>query len=349
MPGVNKIEFEKWNTAQKNDFRWYLERMYSPRINEWLPVLDFFKPFLDQTGKVVVEIGCGPTGGLLKFMKAKMRVGVDPLSNQFFSKGFDKINETEILFLNSFGEDVPLVNEFAHVVACIHSLSHAGNPFPVLEEAKRILKSEGELWLMDLLRNSEQCTDDHPFPFEEKDLMTWINDHKFEKILTDKIQSPDDNDEGLPVIYGIFKKKSDDIELSSTISFSKGPFEEQIFGGWYPMETADKPYRWVSGKFSAYLLREKTHHKINLEGYVDVDHFPEKMLRVSLIVRDIILGNYTFKESQSFSIKFDVPDEIPFGKVKVEGISSAVFNPSKLSGQEDNRDLAFTIHRIGFC
>lgn len=349
MQRIKKTGIEKWNIAQSNDFRWYAERMYKPRINEWLPVLDFFKPYLDQAGKVIVEIGCGPTGGMLKFMKAKMRIGVDPLSNQFYIKGFDKINETDILFLNSCGEDVPLVNEFAHVVACIHSLSHVRNPFPVLEEAERILKTGGELWVMDLLRNSAQCTGDHPFPFEEKDLMEWINDHYFETILMDKIQAADDDEERLPIIYGIFKKKSPNIKLSSMIAFSKGPFEEQICGGWYPIEDGEKPFRWVSNKFSAYLFRERTQHKMNLEGYINIDHFPEKLLRFSLSVNDILLGHYTFTKSQYFSIYFNVPDEIPSGKVKVKGISSSFFNPSKISDQGDNRDLAFTIHRIGFC
>jgi ubiquinone/menaquinone biosynthesis C-methylase UbiE len=349
MEKVGKSKYEKWKVAQNTDFRWYAERMYKPEINEWLQVLEFFKPFLDQTGKVVVEIGCGPTGGILKFMKARLRVGIEPLANQFLHKGFELIKETEIIYLNSYGEEVPLVNEFADIVTCIHSLGHAQNPYPVLEEAHRILKTGGELWVMDLIRTFDQCTKDHPFKFEKDGLMAWLQTNKYDSIRIDTSQFIDEEEKRLPLFYGIFKKKHRDVDLSNMIAFSDGRFEDQICGGWYSLEDGEKPFRWVSNKFSAYLLFEANHNSLILEGYVDLGNIPETALTVSVTANDIIVGEHTFFQNGPFFISFPVTDKLSFGKVRIKGKSSSFFNPHDVNGCGDNRELAFIITRMGFC
>ena len=195
-----------WQVAQETNFKWYCERIADIHINKWIPDLDFFKPFLNHKDKVIVEIGCGPTGGLLKFMEGKLRIGVEPLANRFLGMGFKNIAQTEILFLNAFGEEIPLVDGFADIVCLIHSLGHAQDPELILNEADRILKIGGEIYILEIIRKQDQITIDHPVSITKNDLFHWLDQNGYDTVKTDFSLTTRESDTDYPLFNGVFKK-----------------------------------------------------------------------------------------------------------------------------------------------
>ena len=345
---MENTKYDQWAIAQEKDFEWYSQRMFKDQINAWNPILEFFKSELDQQGKIVVEIGCGPTGGILKFMKAQLLIGIEPLSNQFLQKGFENIVNPKILFLNSFGEDIPLVNGFADMVCCIHSLGHVQKPKIVLKEADRILKEGGKLLLLEILREPTQITEEHPIALKTEDFARWLEKNQYSHIRMDATQTLQENEEHLSLFYGIFRKEIQPCKLSSTIDFSIESYEEQIGGGWFSLETESLPMRWVSNEFSAYLSLKKDHKILLIEGYVTTEHFSNKNLRVSFEVNGVHLGEQEFHDDCPFCLKFPLPKNPTIGKTKVKGYSSECFVPDQKTGSGDDRELSFIIFRLGF-
>jgi len=341
------IEYDKWEAAQERDFQWYSERMFKDQINEWSHLLDFFKNDLNQAGKVIVEIGCGPTGGMLKFMKGRLKIGVEPLANRFLEKGFDNIIGPEILYLNSFGEGIPLVNGFADVVCCIHSIGHVQNPISILNETDRVLKDSGRLMILEILRSSEDVTKDHPLTIESDLFFKWLDAHGYEEIRIDLTQTIEEDDKILKLFYGIFEKPSTPSHFDSTIDFQISDYENQIAGGWFDLEVAEKKYRWVSNHFLAFLRSKSQATSIFIEGYVMTDHFTSQSIEITFLVDGQEVGKHTFKKTSDFHLTYTLPDHLDNEKIKVEASSDTFFVPKNSVGNGDDRELSFMVFKLG--
>lgn len=346
--GNTGTDYDSWMYAQERDFNWYTVRMFKEKINDWIPLLDFFQNELGQQGKVVVEIGCGPTGGVLKFIKARLRIGIEPLANRFLEKGFENIKSPDILFLNSFGEHIPLVNGFADVVCCIHSIGHVQKPQEVLMEVDRILKEGGEVFILEIMRTSMQVTIDHAVALQPGDFIDWFRQKKYSIIRSDLNQTIRENEYDLPLFYGIFRKEIRPCMLKAVIDFEIDPCEKQISGGWYELEGKPRSFRWVTNRFSAYVGVSKEHTIFVIEGYVMLDHFPNKELCISFTVNDLEIGKHRFRSNGPFCLKMLLPQQFPEGKVKIKGYSNNFFIPDDVLGNGDRRELSFMIFRMGF-
>jgi SAM-dependent methyltransferase len=332
---------------QETDFRWYTERMFKDQINAWSDLFDFFQSELDQQGKVVVEIGCGPTGGVLKFIKARLRIGIEPLANRFLEKGFENILNPDILLLDSFGEQVPLVNGFADVVCCMHSLGHVRQPERVLAETDRILKEEGMVLILEIMRTPEQLTRDHAVSLLPDDLIGWFEAHNYSPIRIDTTRTIKEDSRELPLFYGIFKKEKGTCDLSAMIDFEADPCEPQVAGGWYELEMEERASRWVSDQFSAYLGLSKEHNTLITEGYVVLDHFANQELSVSFFINEIKVGDHTFKQNGPFRLEMPFRHPFPEGRVRIRGRSNQFFVPHEVLGNGDHRELSLMIFRVG--
>lgn len=93
-------------------------------------------------GMRVVDIGCGPHGALSLF-HADLRIGVEPLSNRY-NQHFE-LSKQEMVYLNAFSENIPLVDHFADVVISRNALDHVDDFGKSIGEIHRILKKGGRI------------------------------------------------------------------------------------------------------------------------------------------------------------------------------------------------------------
>lgn len=114
--------------------------------------------------KIVVDIGCGPKGGL-HFFKAKEKIGIDPLSDAYIK--LFHTDKQDIKYVKAFSERIPLENNFVDAVIAVNSLDHVNDFKRTIEEIYRILKFKGEiLFQIDLNKKPTIC---EPIILRKKD------------------------------------------------------------------------------------------------------------------------------------------------------------------------------------
>ena len=94
-----------------------------------------FAPYID-TKAVVLDFGCG-TGGILSNIKCSRRIGIEvnePSVNNAIEKGIEIFRDIN---------DVP--DNIADVIMTHHALEHIENPFEVLQNLYKKLKSGGRI------------------------------------------------------------------------------------------------------------------------------------------------------------------------------------------------------------
>jgi ubiquinone/menaquinone biosynthesis C-methylase UbiE len=92
------------------------------------------------TGKVCLDIGCGPMGSLTWLDKAKAAIGLDPLVEDYLQFG---ISEHAMLYLKGRAEDIPLPSRYVDVVFSMNSLDHVDNLAASCREIQRVLRPGG--------------------------------------------------------------------------------------------------------------------------------------------------------------------------------------------------------------
>ena len=325
---------EEWGEAQATNLRWYTERMFKPKINAWDSLLDFFAGRLEQEGKVLLEVGPGPTGGLLKFMTGRQKIGVEPLAQDFADKGFLNIPRGDILFLNGLGESIPLVDESVDIALCIHSLGHAQHPFKILE-------------VLDFLRTDAQTTSDHPVALSEADLDRWFQGGGYSLLDKDVSGTTRENELLLPVYNAVFVKSAGRKTYPQKIDFSISKFDIALHGGWYAYESeGERPARWVSDTFQAFLGRTGDEKTLFLDAYAVVDHFPGKTLTVSMEVDGVDLGQREVRQTGLATLSWELPPG-KAGNLRILGRCDHFFVPDQVGGTGDDRELSLLVFRLG--
>ena len=103
---------------------------------------DFNLTYEDYDGKSILDIGCGPRGSLEWADMASLRVGLDPLVNDYFRLGggtlFHKMH-----YVRAYSEDMPFEDETFDFVFSINSLDHVDDLDETISEIKRVLKVGG--------------------------------------------------------------------------------------------------------------------------------------------------------------------------------------------------------------
>jgi SAM-dependent methyltransferase len=140
--------------------------------------------------KVVCEVGCGPFG-MIYFLKARHRIGVDPLIPYYRELGLLSDNRTEgMTLIAGDGEALKEIEDDSiDVVICYNVLDHVRKPGDVLEEIRRILKGDGTLYLNChaisnllvparlLLKSLDKA---HPHHFSVEDLRSLVCENGFD-------------------------------------------------------------------------------------------------------------------------------------------------------------------------
>ena len=98
---------------------------------------------IDETyykNKVILDIGCGPRGSLEWAKMAKSRIGLDPLASSYRKLGTKR---HEMIYINSYSENIPLRRGKCNVVSSFNSLDHVNDVRRTIREIKRVTSSEG--------------------------------------------------------------------------------------------------------------------------------------------------------------------------------------------------------------
>lgn len=154
VPG-SKISYEerRWMEARAQVLRVLKETQIEDR--------DFFK------GKIVMEIGPGPVG-FLEACEARVAVGIEPLANAFRRQGL-LLPHSDVVYLSTAAETIPLVDNFVDVVVSRNSLDHVAEPEKVMDEILRVLRPGGFFLLNVDIEHETRPLEPHSFSLAQID------------------------------------------------------------------------------------------------------------------------------------------------------------------------------------
>jgi SAM-dependent methyltransferase len=151
---MSNKSYQRWLKAQDAEKRFWnthsdehLTREYwSKHIRHGFAIdFDFFKD------KDVLEIGAGPSGIIYSIEEAKSRAAIEPMDMDGLFK--DEPIKRKIIRKGQ-AEDIPFDASMFDIVVCFNVLDHCYDPFEVIKECSRVLRSHGILLLwIHALRN----------------------------------------------------------------------------------------------------------------------------------------------------------------------------------------------------
>jgi len=140
----------KFKRAQAYQMRYWDEQWKDNRERQqrakkiWSRYINILKAQADlKPSDKILDIGCGPCG-MINFIPAGERYGVDPLMDYYLSN-FDM--PQEVKWIKGSGEDLPFADKQFNIVIATDTLDHAENPSKILGEMKRVLKDGGFVFL----------------------------------------------------------------------------------------------------------------------------------------------------------------------------------------------------------
>jgi SAM-dependent methyltransferase len=183
-----------WSVRNKeNDIR---------RYKRYLREFNLYKK--DFKDKVVVDIGCGAWGGVLRLMDNAKTIAVDPLITEFIKYQLFDYNGD---FLIDDGKHIRLPKDYADYVFCLNTLDHCDNtitPSLIVKEIYRILKPNCRTYIYVHLRGDDNLNIMHLYALERKDLIRWFRPFK---TISFSIEMEDTVwDTGHKVFWGVFEK-----------------------------------------------------------------------------------------------------------------------------------------------
>lgn len=129
------IDLERidWDTLE-----WQRTHSRERRTSEWNRHLARLGLSLDSFGgREVLDVGCGPTG-LVYFLDATRRVGLDALADQYEQWNGHWGDPIELV--HSDAEEMPFGTASFDAVFCVNCLDHTRNPTQVLRELARVAR-----------------------------------------------------------------------------------------------------------------------------------------------------------------------------------------------------------------
>ena len=122
---------------------------------------DFF------AGKAILDIGCGPCGSLEWASEARLRVGLDPLADQYRELGTD---EHAMSYASAPSERIPFPDAHFDVVASFNSLDHVDDLEQTVAEIIRVLRPGGTFLLITEVNHPPRVTEPHSLKWDVVDM-----------------------------------------------------------------------------------------------------------------------------------------------------------------------------------
>jgi len=93
--------------------------------------------------KIVGDFGCGPRGSLVWAKKAKLRIGIDVLADQYADEFSENILSHGMIYVKSTEKIIPIPSNFFDIIFTLNAIDHVES-FPIMcAEIIRILKPGG--------------------------------------------------------------------------------------------------------------------------------------------------------------------------------------------------------------
>ncbi len=101
-----------------------------------------------QSGQRLLDLG-GGTGQLLDYLPHNMKVTLVDSSKEMLAQARKKETGQKVKYVNARGDDMPLDNDSFDYIVVADALHHFEQVEGTLEEVKRVLKPEGEVYILE--------------------------------------------------------------------------------------------------------------------------------------------------------------------------------------------------------
>ncbi len=118
------------------------DKMVQKRANEYrrMSTTKFNLSESFYNDKRVADIGPGPRGSLEWADMTKLRVGIDPISNQYMSLGVIK---QKMSYVTASASNIPFPDGYFDVVQSFNALDHVADIDSSIKEIQRVIKPDG--------------------------------------------------------------------------------------------------------------------------------------------------------------------------------------------------------------
>lgn len=117
--------------------------------------------------KKILDIGCGPSGSLEWADNAKMRVGLDPLADEYLKLG---AKDHKMEYVSSGSENIPFEDQYFDVVCSFNSIDHVEDLEKTISEIKRVLKKGGSFLLITDVNHKATACEPQEFSWDFADV-----------------------------------------------------------------------------------------------------------------------------------------------------------------------------------